>query len=98
MIKKLALLALAIAASGCSTAQRAALHMSSPVTITTAQGPAACEDFRKNADGSWTPLTDAQVAGPGGSATIQANSTPFKAGGPLVAGVDIGDLMDKQCP
>jgi len=66
-------------------------------TVQTADGPAACEDFQKNDDGSWTPLTDIKVIGEKETISVQAKSASLKTGMSKPAGVDVGAMLDEQC-
>lgn len=66
-------------------------------SIQTADGPAACEDFQKNQDGSWTPQADVQVTSGGTAIKVPAKTTSFKAGVQNSAGIDVGAMLDNQC-
>jgi hypothetical protein len=61
-----------------------------------AQDRVACDQFAKNADGSWVALNNADMPGLGRKLTIRQGSV-LKPGATILS-VDIAALLDEQCP
>jgi hypothetical protein len=56
-----------------------------------------CAAFRHADDGSWTTLKDMPVQRQNEFTTVAAGTT-ITAGGPMIAGMDVGGLLDAVCP
>lgn len=61
-----------------------------------AQDRVACDSFIKNADGSWAALNNTDIPGLGRKLTIRQGSVLRP--GATILGVDMAELLDKQCP
>lgn len=90
MITKTGVAAIVLLAAGSAFAQQ-------QVQVQTATGAAAgCQDFQKNPDGSWTPLSQITITGPNG--TIRMGSGVAFRSGVAFGGVDLAANLDRQCP
>ena len=56
-----------------------------------------CSAFRHGADGSWISVADVPVQRQNEFTTLAAGTT-VKAGGPPIAGLDVGAMLDNSCP
>jgi hypothetical protein len=54
-----------------------------------------CDAFKKNPDGSWSPVRQVVIAGPTGHVTV----SPARSFWPAVAymGIDLGSRLEQQC-
>ena len=60
--------------------------------------PAKCQDFQRDDQGRWTPLTLVAVINNGHQVmTAPAHSMSFPAGSMSIGGVDLGGLLEQKC-
>ncbi len=57
----------------------------------------ACSAFRPDGTGGWTALRDVPVQRQNEFTTVAAG-TSVRAGGPAIAGLDVGGVLDQVCP
>jgi len=60
-----------------------------------AQQPISCSDFRRNDDGTWTPLKTVTIGAP--QHQVQFGPDMSLRPGAVVNGVDLGGLLDVMC-
>src|SRR5215471_1391357 len=69
-----------------------------PVTIQTEAGAAAeCSDFKKEADGAWTPNKYIVISASGCTVIIDPGQVSFLPGMPTACGADIGMVLNQKC-
>ncbi len=56
-----------------------------------------CADFKPGPGGTWTTVHSIAVQRQNEYVTIAADAT-FKAGGQPTAGIDVGAVLDRECP
>ena len=56
-----------------------------------------CASFRHDAGGTWTALKDLPVQRQNEYTTVAAG-TVIRPGGPAIAGLDVGRMLDTTCP
>jgi len=56
-----------------------------------------CADFHRNPDGSWSPSRQMTIPNLNGGRVSMGPGVTFKAGEKFV-GVDLGAVLDRQCP
>jgi hypothetical protein len=56
-----------------------------------------CADFQRNPDGSWSPLRQMTIPNLNGGRVSMGPSVTFKEGTKFV-GVDLGSILNRQCP
>ena len=72
-------------------------------TAPPSQGPAPlsatfpCDAFVKNADGSWTPTRDVNIAMPNGGDVLTVGPAASFHPGAAVRGFDLAALLEQQC-
>lgn len=57
-----------------------------------------CIDFQRNSDGSWTVIAPLVITNSDGMTVQISPSMPAFRNGTLMAGLDLGALLDQQCP
>jgi hypothetical protein len=56
----------------------------------------SCKAFKKNPDGSWSPVQLVTISGPNGKISMN-NLYSFRPGVPVM-GLDVATMLDQQCP
>jgi hypothetical protein len=56
-----------------------------------------CDDFRRNADGSWVTTRQINIQGPGGEQMVLAADRRFERGQMFLFGLDLAATLDKHC-
>ena len=78
--------------------QSPTLAVDGGVTIRTDSAPATCSDFRKEPDGSWTPVKEVSISTADGCwARLKAGEFGLTPGIAMFCGADIGLALNRQC-
>jgi hypothetical protein len=54
-----------------------------------------CDAFRKNPDGSWSPVRQVVIAGPNGPVTVNPGTSYWV--GVAFMGIDLASRLEQQC-
>jgi hypothetical protein len=85
-------------ASAAAQQQSATIAIDNGVVVSIDGGAAICSDFRREVDGSWTPLKEISITATDGcSAALKPGAFSLEPGIPMFCGADIGLALNRQC-